>query len=382
MKQVYKKYNSFVGLRLKEKYDKNDFLNNLKLIIEDKKNLLNLDNYHLKILDYIKKDLFSSGTKERPKFHLRPNVVKEIQSINLNQIPKYLVHRYRYEIHPQIRMFDDFPPYLQIEPTSICNYRCVFCYQTDNKFNKRSDGHMGHMKLETFKLLIDQAEGNIEFISLASRGEPLLCPDFKEMLSYTRDKFYNLKINTNASLLDEKMSHAILDSGVKTLVFSADAADSELYSKLRVNGKLETVLANIKKFQEIRSKKYPKSKIITRVSGVKVNNQQDLGDMEKYWGDIVDQVAFVDYMPWENVYVSKASGVQAPCSDLWRRMFVWWDGKVNPCDVDYKSQLSVGNIENSNISDLWKSNNYKKLRKQHESKLRKDIFPCNKCVLI
>jgi radical SAM protein with 4Fe4S-binding SPASM domain len=382
VKQVYKKYNSFVGLRLKEKYDKNDFLNNLKLIIEDKKNLLNLDNYHLKILDYIRKDLFSSGTKERPKFHLSPNVVKEIQSINLNQIPKYLVHRYRYEIHPQIRIFDDFPPYLQIEPTSICNYRCVFCYQTDNKFNKRSDGHMGHMKLETFKLIIDQAEGNIEFISLASRGEPLLCPDFKEMLSYTRDKFYNLKINTNASLLDEKMSHAILESGVKTLVFSADAADSKLYSKLRVNGKLETVLANIKKFQEIRIKKYTKSKIITRVSGVKVNSQQDLGAMEKYWGDIVDQVAFVDYMPWENVYVSKASGVQAPCSDLWRRMFVWWDGKVNPCDVDYKSQLSVGNIENSNISDLWKSNNYKKLRKQHESKLRKDIFPCNKCVLI
>jgi len=93
-------------------------------------------------------------------------------------------------------------------------------------------------------------------------------------------------------------------------------------------------------------------------------------------------VAFVDYMPWENVYVSKASGVQAPCSDLWRRMFVWWDGKVNPCDVDYKSQLSVGNIENNNISDLWKSNNYKKLRKQHESKLRKDTFPCNRCVLI
>ena len=87
---------------------------------------------------------------------------------------------------------------------------------------------------------------------------------------------------------------------------------------------------NIKKFQEIRIKKYPKSKIITRVSGVKVNNQQNFDDMEKYWGDMVDQVAFVDYMPWENVYVSKNSGVQTPCSDLWRRMFIWWDGKVNP----------------------------------------------------
>ena len=382
MKQVYKKYNSFVGLRLKKKYDKNDFLNNLKLILDDEKNLVNLDHYYLKVLDYIKKDLFYSGTEGRPKFDLKPNVIKEIQSINLSQIPKYLVHRYRYEIHPQIRISDDFPPYLQIEPTSICNYRCVFCYQTDNKFNKRSDGYMGHMKLETFKLMIDQAEGNIEFISLASRGEPLLCPDFKEMLSYTRDKFYNLKINTNASLLDEKMSHAILESGVKTLVFSADAADNALYSKLRVNGKLENILKNIKKFQEIRTKKYSKSKIITRVSGVKVNNQQNLNAMEKYWGDLVDQVAFVDYMPWENVYESKYSGVQTPCSDLWRRMFVWWDGKVNPCDVDYKSKLSVGNIKNSSIPELWKSDNYKKLRQRHESKLRKNTSPCNRCVLV
>ena len=136
------------------------------------------------------------------------------------------------------------------------------------------------MKLETFKLLVDQAEGNIEFVSLASRGEPLLCPYIKEMLAYTRDKFLNLKINTNASVLDERMSHSILTSGVKTLVFSADAADENLYSKLRVNGKLAKILANIKQFQEIRIKNYPKSKIITRVSGVKISNQQNLDDME------------------------------------------------------------------------------------------------------
>ena len=382
MKEIYKKYNSFIGLRLKEKYDLNEFLQNLKLILNDKKNIKNLNQPQIKILDYIKKDLFLSGTKDRPKFKINPNVVKEIQSLNFNEIPKYLIHRYRYEIHPQIRIFDDYPPYLQIEPTSICNYRCVFCYQTDEKFNKRSGGHMGHMNLKTFKTVIDQAQGNIEFISLASRGEPLLCPDFKEMLLYTKDKFYNLKINTNASLLDEQMSHSILESGVKTLVFSADAADSVLYSKLRVNGKLEKILENIKKFKKIKEKNYPRSKIITRVSGVKVNEKQDLGAMEKFWGNLVDQVAFVDYMPWENVYLSKHSKIQMPCSDLWRRMFVWWDGKVNPCDVDYKSELSVGNINGNNISDLWKSDNYNKLREEHENQNRNKISPCNKCVLV
>ena len=76
---------------------------------------------------------------------------------------------------------------------------------TDTSFNK-SSGHMGHMSLEMFKHIIDQAEGNIEFLSLASRGEPMINPQIDKMLEYTVDKFLNLKINTNASLLTEKNS--------------------------------------------------------------------------------------------------------------------------------------------------------------------------------
>ena len=382
MKQVYKKYNSFLGLRIRNKYDSNDFLNSLKLILSEQKNLENLDKNSLSVLENVKKDLFNPEQSERTNFTLSPNVVKEIQNIESNQVPRYLVHRYRYEIYPQIRKFDDFPPYLQIEPTSICNYRCVFCFQTDNNFNKGSSGFMGHMKLDVFKLLIDQAEGNIEFVSLASRGEPLLCPDIKQMLAYTENKFLNLKINTNASMLDEKMAHSILESGVKTLVFSADAADAAMYSKLRVNGKLEKILFNISEFKKIKEKKYPKSKIITRVSGVKVNEKQNLDEMEKFWGDLVDQVAFVNYNPWENSYNKSPNDIIKPCSDLWRRMFVWWDGKINPCDVDYKSILSVGNISKNNIQELWNSKEYRILREAHLNKKRQNIRPCSSCVVI
>ena len=382
MKKIYKKFDSFVGIRSKKNYDLNNSLKKIKQSFNSKKNIASLKQDELNIIKKIKEDLFENKKKATPKLNLTTNVIKEIETIDSADLPRYLVHRYRYEIYPQVKEIDNYPPYLQIEPTSICNYRCVFCYQTDNKFNKRSTGFMGHMKLETFKKIIDQAEGNIEFISLASRGEPLLCPEFKEMLTYTRSKFFNLKINTNASLLDEKMAHAILESGVKTLVFSADAASENLYSQLRVNGNLKKVLKNIRKFQNIREKKYPKSKIITRVSGVKVNSEQNFDEMEKFWGDLVDQVAFVDYIPWENVYVSNLSKIKTPCSDLWRRMFVWYDGKVNPCDVDYKSELSVGNIFNNNISELWKSKEYNLLRKKHLSKLRGKISPCNKCVLV
>ena len=101
--------------------------------------------------------------------------------------------------------------------------------------------------------------------------------------------------------------------------------------------------------------------------------------MQKLWGSLVNQVAFVDYNPWENVYDSNESQINKPCSDLWRRMFVWWDGKANPCDTDYKSILSPGNFKNLNIEKLWNSDVYNNLRQKHEIKLRKNIFPCKNC---
>lgn len=295
---------------------------------------------------------------------------------------RFLIHRYRYEIYPQTLERDDYPPYLQIEPTSFCNFRCVFCFQSNPSFSGKKNGFMGHMTFETFREIVDQAENKIEFISLASRGEPLICHDIEKMLAYTRNKFLNLKINTNASVLTESKIHSILQSGVKTLVFSADAADEKLYEKLRVNGNFKKTIKNISLFKEIREKHYPKKKIITRVSGVKVNESQNFEDMKNLWDELVDQVAFVDYCPWEDVYSSKKNEFQKPCTELWRRMYVWWDGVANPCEVDFKSLLTVGKIHKNDIRSLWTSSAYENLREKHRRNLRLDINPCNKCVVI
>ena len=74
--------------------------------------------------------------------------------------------------------------------------------------------------------------------------------------------------------------------------------------------------------------------------------------------------------------------IEKPCSDLWRRMFVWWNGDTNPCDVDYKSKLMVGSIKDKNINELWNSESYVLLRNKHSMKKRKQISPCNRCNVI
>ncbi len=333
-----------------------------------------------KILFQVKDDL-RLKKPEKLTFGIAPFVADEMRLIDDKDIPRYLFHRYRYEIFPQLRKLDDYPPYLQIEPSSVCNYRCVFCYQTDHAFSEKRSTHMGNMSFELYKRIVDQALGNVEFLSLASRGEPLICKDFDKMLQYSIGKFLNLKVNTNASLLTEKFCHALLCGGAKTIVFSADAAEEPLYSKLRVRGKLDRVLKNIERFKKIREKEYSNTPIITRVSGVLVSEDQNLDKMKSLWGEIVDQISFVKYNPWENVYESPLSKVVEPCSDLWRRMFVWFDGKVNPCDTDYKSELALGNLYKGSLRSHWKGKNYNMLRKNHQVG-RSSVTPCNRCVVI
>ena len=63
-------------------------------------------------------------------------------------------------------------------------------------------------------------------------------------------------------------------------------------------------------------------------------------------------------------------------------MFVWWDGKVNPCDVDYRSKLLTGSIVGSDIKSIWNSEYYNNLRLNHINKKRETITPCNKCSVV
>ena len=383
MEKKYIKFNSFVNFKQRKKnIDKKNIEERIFNIYKKESFLYKLTEYKKKIIKEAISDLFYKTNEILPRFQLTKNVIAEIDNLKDEDVLNYIFHRYRYEIFPQKKIQDDYPPYLQIEPSSICNFRCVFCFETDTNFTNKKNGFMGKMKIELFKKIIDDARGKIEFISLASRGEPFVSDKIEEMLKYTNGKFLGLKINTNASLLNEKKCHSILSGGVSTIVFSADAADSELYKKLRVNGSLEKVFKNIEMFNKVKEKHYKQIRIITRVSGVKFSNQQNIKDMVSFWGNLVDQVAFVDYNPWENSYEKKDNNITEPCSDLWRRMFIWWDGKTNPCDVDYKSNLSVGSFLKKSISELWTSESYQMLRQKHLSSKRQTIKPCSSCTVI
>lgn len=377
--KVYRKFQSFIELRTQR--GSSDALARIRALQPILTKVL--DRERAAVVQEACRELLDPGHQPvgGARFELHPNTIEEIDRLTDDELPRYLHYRYRYEAYPERKRLDGFPPCLQVEPSSVCNYRCVFCYQTDAEFTRKGNGHMGMMPLDLFKRILDEAQGKLEALSLASRGEPLICPDIEGMLEYAAGKFLALKLNTNAWFLDERKAHAILQAEPQTVVFSADAAEEPSYSQLRVGGRLDRVLENVRRFRDIRARSYPRSRTITRVSGVRFPGSSEIDAMDSLWGECADQVAFVDYNPWENTYERPLNGMSTPCSDLWRRMFVWWDGRVNPCDVDYRSALCVGTVS-ERLSSLWRSPAYEEMRQRHLRRQRSELSPCNRCTVV
>ena len=331
--------------------------------------------YFSEILAYIKKN-------NSLPFEFNSQELLYFKKHDKNNWLDYFLFRYKFRKFPKEKIVSDFPIYVLIEPVSTCNIRCTMCFQIDKTFTRKP--YMGIMNMDFFKKIIDDCYSNgTRAITLASRGEPTLHPKLHEMLEYASGKFLEVKLNTNATKLNEKLIRKILETQVNEIVYSVDESDEKKYEKIRVGGKFKEVLSNIQNFKKIRENEFPNSKTSTRISGVLVNKDQDIEKITKFWKQYVDHVVFVkEQIRWDT-YNNKPDGEISPCMYLWERMYVWFDGTTNPCDVDYKSELSMGKLDYSvnSIREIWNSNLFQSLRHKHLNNQRQSIVPCDRCGL-
>ena len=293
---------------------------------------------------------------------------------------RYILYRYRFKVYPRKRLLSDFPIVLLVEPTSLCNLRCQMCFQSDESFSKEKS-FLGRMPFELYTRIVDEmAAHGCDALVLASRGEPTLHPRFADMLAYAAPRILDVKVNTNATRLDEALCHRILEAEPNVLVFSIDSAVPAQYEEIRKGAHFQHVLQNVERFRDIRAKHYPKAKTTTRVSATLFRPDQDEKQIRHFWSERVDQVALHTAWPFWDSYSAPISEVTNPCGLLWERMYVWWDGVCNPCDIDYKSLLSLGKLEaGTTLRDIWHGENARKLRELHENSRKNSCVPCNRC---
>jgi MoaA/NifB/PqqE/SkfB family radical SAM enzyme len=135
-----------------------------------------------------------------------------------------------------------YPQYLQIEPTTRCNFTCGFC----------AGRHMPQqdMPLEHLQKLVDSLE-HLTHVELQGEGEPLLHPDFFAMVAYLRQKFPAVKISliTNGSLFTESVIEQLLQASLSSIMVSLESADEAEFQRIR-GGKFSRVTRGLRKLME------------------------------------------------------------------------------------------------------------------------------------
>ena len=140
------------------------------------------------------------------------------------------------------RPFTPGAPFLIVwDITARCNLRCKHCYSTAGKPlpNELSTE-------EALKVVEDLADMGVAAIAF-SGGEPLLRPDFFEIVKATRDSGIFPALATNATLITKEMARKLKEAGVGFVQISLDGANAATHDSFRgVEGAFEKTLAGIR----------------------------------------------------------------------------------------------------------------------------------------
>ena len=307
---------------------------------------------------------------------VRYHEVKKFEPHSFETSPAYVEYRRKWNNNPKNHVVERFPIHMDIESTSVCNLRCVTCFQAYETIPS------GYMKLELFRKIIDEgAEKGLRSMKLNYRGEPMLHPKLPEMVKYAKDKgIMEVMFNSNCTFLTEKMANDLIDAGLDKIICSVDGHTKEVYDKIRVGGEFTKVIENIKMLQRIK-KERGSIRPITRVQMVDspASHSQVQGFLD-FWSGVVDRVAITEMCDWTNknlktVMVSK----QFDCPKLYQRMSVWYNGLVTVCDGNYYGKLIAGDLNVQTVEDVWNGPIIKKMRDSHASGNSHKVRICAEC---
>jgi radical SAM protein with 4Fe4S-binding SPASM domain len=134
------------------------------------------------------------------------------------------------------------PTELQLEVTGACNLACKMCLV---RYRPKLGRKSGAMCVHTFRDVVD-ALPDLRKLTLQGLGEPLLAPDFFQMVEYATAREIDTGFNTNGTFLTSEASERLVCLGVDWLHVSLDGATKETYESIRDGSDFGLVTRNIR----------------------------------------------------------------------------------------------------------------------------------------
>ncbi len=279
--------------------------------------------------------------------------------------PLYTVARCHARRRPRLR-------WVAFEVTNRCNLACVMCGRS---LVSRA---LGLMARETFETVLAQIpDDSLHAIALHAVGEPLLHPDLDLFARLARPKATDLFLSTNGLLFrgDTGLMRRLLAAGLTHVHFSTEGYDAATYEAVRIGGRFEEFLDNLRLFRRVRDASGSSATIHLQYTLFRPHSPEEIRRVKEVFRPHVDAIEFkplnnqssasIAYRPTESV-----AGVRCyadrplPCLALWCGLTVLWDGRLSLCPRDHAARLVVGD-HRSRLADAWSGEVARGLRSAH-----------------
>lgn len=271
-------------------------------------------------------------------------------------------------------------PYtLLIEPSSLCNFRCVQCFQSlkqENYFTRNRK----NMPLERFEKIIRQLQSwpgeKLKVLKLSLYGEPLVNPDFCEMLRIAKEAGVADRIETtsNVSLLTPEIAGKMVEYALDYLRVSIYSADPVRHKEITSSViSPEQIHRNLAVLRDLKKAAGSERPFVSPKMLDTFDEKQNRAFMEMYQ-DVADELYLDKPHNWikteEESFIGriygddtdkavadfrKNSSARIACPMAFTTMAVRCNGDVSPCCVDFIGGTNLGNMEENTLQEIWNS---------------------------
>lgn len=264
---------------------------------------------------------------------------------------------------------------LQIEPTRMCNFRCFFCMHhsrgTQQDLLKASGLDLVHMDMGLYDKIVDDIMAfpvPPKMINFCGIGEPLMNPQFGEMIRRMRKAGYTGRVitYTNGALLNPTLSEELVDSGLSEIRISLNGLSDEQFDRVtgaKVN--MERYLDNIRFLYEHKRN----MKIYVKI----IENLFDKPEDQNKFYQMFDPIADVIYVEHiiqlqrqmkdyngltegncRNVFNEPIIKDWKTCACMFYQMHVDAEGYVYFCvSLGNPHKFAIGNVKDQRLTEIW-----------------------------
>lgn len=289
-----------------------------------------------------------------------------------------------------------------IEPSSLCNFRCIQCFQsitTESYFTRNQI----NMPMARFRRAIEQIKQwpgpRLKVLKLSLYGEPLVSPDFSAMLALAKqaDIAERIETTTNATLLTPDIAESMVRHELDYLRVSIYATRQERHQSVTGSKfNIKRILENLENLQETKRRAGSEKPFVSCKMLDEFNDENER--FLKIYRDVaneayidkphswikVDAVDFIQNYYGENVgeALSDFENLSTPriaCPMAFTTMAVRSNGAVSPCCVDFIGGTNIANIDEDTLPGIWNSDAWFEFQKLQLEGRKHENPSCARC---